>query len=248
MVSGLSGASGASGILGLPRTPPPGYTSWHTAKDVSTFTLVNTNEVTRWNDKSGKARDYSISTATNPILNATAINGRPGIIFDGTQFLTTINAFTAFTGTLLTVYLVGVMESGASNDASAWASRTATNGSASNSNDRCAISRSAGSNNMRTVRANLSSTVGIIPGDPFVATALYNGANGTLYIGSTAGTPFTITAPFNYVRYRIGADTTAGLSRPWQGAEGEIIVYEGAAHDATQRAAVWSYLNSEWGL
>ena len=69
---------------------------WLDGADSSTITL-NGSTVSQWNDKSGNNRNVSQATASNqPAYQATGLNGRPTMNFDGADWL-----FNAAPGALL---------------------------------------------------------------------------------------------------------------------------------------------------
>lgn len=68
-----------------PAALGPALALWLDAADASTITL-NGGTVSQWNDKSGNARHVSQATAVNqPTYNTTALNGKPSLVFDGTD-------------------------------------------------------------------------------------------------------------------------------------------------------------------
>lgn len=61
----------------------PGLNSWLDSDDPSTLAL-NGNNVVSWLDKSNQGNNFDQATiAEQPTFDATAINGRPGVLFDG---------------------------------------------------------------------------------------------------------------------------------------------------------------------
>jgi hypothetical protein len=86
---GRIGSVGRLGLQGgrLPRawTPAqlPALALWLDAADTSTITLNGSN-VSQWNDKSGNGRHVLQATASQqPSYNATGLNGKPTVVFDG---------------------------------------------------------------------------------------------------------------------------------------------------------------------
>lgn len=67
--------------------PPPGLSIWLMADAGVT---LSGSDVTAWADQSGNAHNFQQTSAVNrPTFNATAINGKPGVLFTaaGSQFL-----------------------------------------------------------------------------------------------------------------------------------------------------------------
>lgn len=106
---GLGKSLVRNGVFGgapaAPWTPANITTAlWLDANDASTLTL-NGSTVSQWNDKSGNARHVSQATATNqPTYNATGLNGKGTLNFDGVDWL-----FNATPGALLRNVLGGTV-------------------------------------------------------------------------------------------------------------------------------------------
>ena len=79
------------GVLGLapPAEATPvtsGLVLWLDGSDGATITTDGSGNIQQWSDKSSAGNDATQPTAANrPVLNATALNGRPAVRFDNTQ-------------------------------------------------------------------------------------------------------------------------------------------------------------------
>lgn len=80
--------------LWSPATLRPGI--WLDADDVSTITIAT--GVSEWRDKSGNGRHFTqATTSKQPTYNATGFNGRPTLVFDGSNSLLSGGTNTAMT-------------------------------------------------------------------------------------------------------------------------------------------------------
>ena len=84
---------------------------WLDAEDTDSITL-NGSTVSQWSDKSGNDRHATQSTAANqPTYSATGLNGKPSLLFDGTNdVMLGVSAQTAF---FITVLAPGLKSYGA---------------------------------------------------------------------------------------------------------------------------------------
>ena len=84
---------------------------WLDADDASTITLNGTN-VSQWDDKSGNNRHATQGTAADqPTYSATGLNGKPSLLFDGTNDV--MLGVSAQTGFFITVLAPGLTSYGA---------------------------------------------------------------------------------------------------------------------------------------
>jgi hypothetical protein len=93
----------AEGVVGVPWDQIPDNLKWSPSlittalwldgsdnttvfSDAGTTQATNGGAVQQWNDKSGNARHFSQGTLANrPAFNTTAINGKPALVFDGSN-------------------------------------------------------------------------------------------------------------------------------------------------------------------
>lgn len=107
MIVGIGGISAANGIS--PGTPwvPTQLSSralWLDAADTSSVTLNGSN-VSQWNDKSGNAKHAVQATASKqPAYTASLLNGRHGIVFNGSTTGLHIPSITL--NTFTTIFIV----------------------------------------------------------------------------------------------------------------------------------------------
>ncbi len=80
---------------------------WLDAKDASTISL-NGSTVSQWSDKSGGGNNVTQGTASNqPTYQATGLNGKPTLVFDGNLTSLYLSAFSKpFTSQPITVFCV----------------------------------------------------------------------------------------------------------------------------------------------
>lgn len=78
---GLQGVNAASAVLSVPVEK--GLQLWLDASDASTIIPDVGGGVKEWRDKSGNNHATQTDTTRQPVLNTTAMNGRPAIRFDG---------------------------------------------------------------------------------------------------------------------------------------------------------------------
>lgn len=86
----------------------PGLVLWLDADDATTFTFGVGTAVAQWNDKSGQGNHVSQGTAANqPIRTAAQLNGKPTVVFDGSNDVLSKSSATGFTGIAnFTCYMV----------------------------------------------------------------------------------------------------------------------------------------------
>lgn len=111
--------AGLQGRLWTPNVLRPAL--WFDAADLSTLTLVS-GDASEWRDKSGNGRHASQGTAAlQPSYNATTLNSKPGITFDGTlKFLTSVAISDIIFNNSYSAFTVGRANSASSNDGSGY--------------------------------------------------------------------------------------------------------------------------------
>lgn len=236
-------------LSAAPVSPLSGMAAWWDAADGGSMTLSGF-DVTQWADKSGSGRHFLIS-ASRPTYNANGLGaGKPGLIFNASQYLDTA-AFTAFTGTLTTTYVVAILYSAVSTTAMLICSSTAGNAVSTGSvASQGNILRPNGGPGIRIQRNNLTSGVAFEQGYnvPFVGTSMCDNTNIFCWANDTQGNLATVTGAFGYTLHRLGAATGGSPGNFWNGVISEVLIYEGVAHDSAQRQHNWNYLANKWGI
>lgn len=89
---------------------------WFDANDTSTV-ILNGSAVSQWNDKSGNSRNLTASGTQQPSWNATGLNSKPTITFDGSNdILATTSSGSAGVTTCTLIALMKYETGGASED------------------------------------------------------------------------------------------------------------------------------------
>lgn len=199
-----------------------------------------------WTDQSGNGNDFSQSTGANqPSLATSVQNGLPGVLFDGTDFMSAgdVDGYSNTRG--LTVYVVKKTAGAVADDI--FISKYNATGGAREwyiKTDRYTTQEAAGAFDPNTA-VTLTPSIGTkiltgtwLPGGK--PTAYENGA----LVGSStlAVTDITDTA----ADLDLGAIDSGNL---WMltGHILELIIYSDD-HDATERAQVLLYLNNKWAV
>jgi hypothetical protein len=203
----------------------PTVSLWLDASDASTLTLTSSNTVSQWKDKSGNGNN-AIQNAgvTQPVYNATTMNGYPGISFDGVAQKMT---FSAASG--LSMAAVMRTDSGCV----ALGGVFGVNGS-----------------DVGLRRSNNSPTTGFNAGalnTDFTGTSTTNWINGTNLLTNAEGTNsvMTVAKPSNsFALTSIGHYTS---TRYWKGTMTELILFDSTLSPADQQK-LQGYLAWKYGL
>lgn len=102
-ISALTGLQGLSGIVKTPVTENPPWTPenlstkflWFDGADTGTLTIVNGNQITQWDDKSGNNHHATTASGTNP-TTATR-NSRTAVATTSSQHMVISNAVSPIT-------------------------------------------------------------------------------------------------------------------------------------------------------
>jgi len=219
----------------------PGSVVWLDA----TQATINAGTVTMNNLGSGGG------TVTGPAsLAANGIGSRQAVSFNGTsQYLK--GSCYANTGTSMTAFIVGKSlnstQAQSAGMMSVWGTNS-VNDYDNAGNASVFIQNGATANSIMSYRnAALSSTTGTLT-NPFVADALFNGTNDTMYLNGTAATAQNSSGSFSTTSLILGARWYANTTQTyWKGNIGEVLIYN-TALSATDRQSVEAYLNNKWLL
>jgi hypothetical protein len=221
--------------------------AWYDVSDSGSFTNDGGGLISQWNDLSGNAMHLTTSGAARPTYGATSFNtSYPGLLFSGSQTLNK-SSFGGTAGAVLSVFMVGQMNSGT--EAFGRAISYSTGGSDhTGTNIAALILRDNSNNNVQSYRnSGAMSTKAITAATPCSIFSIYDGTNHTMYVNNSAsGTPVASTANFTAtgVLLKIGED--ANLNS-WNGHIVEVIVAK-TAPDSTLRTTIQDYLAAKWGL
>lgn len=225
----------------------PGIVGWWDASDTATIT-ASSGAVSSWASKVGTYAATQSTAAYKPTTNATTLNGRNIITFDGTNDILTVSSFTI--SKAQTVFSVVnttdnspriVYEHGADfnsnpgqilniNNASTWMAGYQTSTGASGGSAKSFATRTSGAHQL-TTQINLTHASNSLWQD---GTAL-TGTN-TAY---TVDQPGSVTAPLY-----IGSRST--LAARWLGGIAELI-FCNAVLSTADRQATEAYLKAKWG-
>lgn len=207
---------------------------WLDAADASTITL-NGSTVSQWNDKSGNGNNATQSTAANqPTYQATGLNSRPTLSFDGS-----VDGFNLTSG-VAAPRSIYVVDSGFGYLFSAATERIAF-GTSVTANT---LSWTANSNtpiiNAATITGRTNSTIQF-EGFDLSSTAYAYWLDGTSTVSGTGTYPAN---SFN----RIGLKWDSATSIPnWTGRVSEIIMTSSVL-STQNRQLIEGYLAWKWGL
>jgi hypothetical protein len=152
------------------------------------------------------------------------------------------------TGTTLTTFIIGTMNSSASN-----ASRLLSLGIIGTADylsaSYCdAIGRNYLTSSVFTYRnSKASDSLSITYDTPFLIGSMYDGTNMRVYVNGIASTDTSSTGNFNYVNYEIGNNFNQESTQSYAGYIAEVIVYHSSL-TTTQRQQIEGYLAWKWGL
>lgn len=249
-------ASGNSGTPFDPLSLSPAQ--WFDASDLTTIT-EGSGSVSQWSDKSGNGYHISQAVGTNqPKTGTRTINGLNVLDFDGTDDYLLRPSATPIIKNVggATVYYVGRHDSSPTTERVAMTVTNGTNGLARISGTSGIVSGKAAFGG-RTLdgdsfqRIDSSSSVSTTSAQVYIG--VYDYANTDLYIyidnvlegTNSSFQTATATSNTDALQTSVGATRLGGL--PFDGIIAEVLVYQ-TAHSATDRANVYGYLKSKWGL
>jgi hypothetical protein len=231
---------------------------WLDAADASTVTTVS-GAVSQWNDKSGNSRHFSQSVSANrPTLNATAIEGKPAIAFNGTS--NSLNAGTAVLPTTHSLFIafVPTIEVAPGALFGQWQSG-ATGRFLIICNQNCGGSTVAGRINVFNSTTTQGACVGGSGSGLAVDGAISSTAtiieslcttgseNWKLLLNGTQFDSATIASVYQSVNTSLGTTSASGNSNYYDGLIAEVVLTASVA-SADTRQRIEGYLAHKWGL
>lgn len=231
---------------------------WLDASDVSTLTGLST--VSAWADKSGNSNNVSQAVSAQQPVRYITGNGLTGLSFTtpatasgndagGQWFRGTFG--TTITNNILSVFMVGSMNSGAQNFGRAVSLSQLTQNDFVTGGGGMNIGRN-GTTNALMMEANGAYTAAsaVTLGVPFIAETVFDGANQIQVVNGTQTNTRAFTANFNIARSGIGFQAYQGVGSTtgrWDGTINEVLVYNRAL-STQDRQTVEGYLAWKYGL
>ena len=235
-----------------------GLQLWLDASD--TTTLTGATSVSQWADKSGNNNNVSQAVTAQQPVRFTTTNGLTGLSYTasvggtadtgGQWFRGTFG--TTITSNILSVFMVGSMNSGAQSFGRAVSLSQLTSNDFVASGGGANIARNGGSNSliMEANGAASSPNGAVTLATPFIAESIFDGANQTAFVNSTQTGTRAFTANFNIARSGIGFQAYQGVTTTgdrWDGTINEVLVYNSVL-DTSERQTVEGYLAWKWRL
>ena len=222
----------------------PGCQLWLDAADASTIT--GTTSVTAWSDKSGNSNNPTIFGSPN--ITVGTINNVKAMWFNGTSG--TWGAFSN-SGATVSGFAVGTMNSGTAGYGRIIGLGNNPGNDAIGSGFCSLLLRKDSTQGLCTRRFDTDYTYSSYTYDtPFLASVIYDGTNGNLYINGATIIQFGSTGNFGYSNYSVGCgiySISENTIDTWKGYVGEVILYRNAL-TTTQRQSIEGYLARKWGL
>ena len=230
---------------------------WLDAADLSTVTTVS-GGVSQWNDKSGNARHFSQgASASRPTVNATAINGKPALVFDGVNdslaagsavIPTTHSLFVLFVPTLenATGSLIGQWEAGQTGRFLFGCNQDC--GGQTLSGRLNPFNSTATQGNCGGGGAGLAADVVIANTPTIIESISATGAeNWKLLKNGTEWDSATITSVYQGINTALGVTSASGTSNYYDGQIAEVIL-AASVLSVGDRQRIEGYLAHKWGL
>ena len=224
--------------------------------DAGTTQATNGGAVQQWNDKSGNNRHFSNGTLANrPTLNSTAINGKPALVFDGSNdslgassavIPTTHSLFVLFVPTIenSTGSLIGQWEAGQTGRY-LW-----------NTNQNCGTATTSGRVNIfNSTTTQGSCQIGVAATDTSITNAptiiesicTTGSESWKLLQNGTEYESATITSVYQGINTALGTTSASGTTQYYDGQIAEVVLTASAVSTDT-RQRIEGYLAHKWGL
>lgn len=222
---------GGSASAGFTPASIAGLSLWLDGNDAATITQTAT-KVSQWADKSTNLAHATQATGVNqPVYSATAINSKPGLVFNGTAWLQNLvlainQPGTVFVVESMTGGSIGVQEHMFDGTANRWAVI---------SSDPSAGALQLYAGNTLSAPINLSATAGVV-------SAIFNGASSSVFLNG-ANSATGDAGSQSLAGYYIGQG--GGATQEWFGNISEVIVYNSAL-STVNRQTVEAYLKTKW--
>lgn len=209
-------------------------------------TITGTTAVSAWTDKSGNGNNTTIFGTPNSTYGT--INSVKAMWFNGSSG--TYGLFSN-TGATVSGFVVGTM-----NSATATYGRMIALGNNPGNDDSGTLQcpfllRHVGNQAFSTRRFQTDRTYSSYTYNaPFLASIIYDGTNGNLYVNGSTIVQFGSTGNFGYSNYSVGCgiySISANTVDTWTGFVGEVILYRSAL-TTPQQQQVEGYLAQKWGL
>jgi len=217
---------------------------WLDGSDSSTIT--GTTAVSAWTDKSGNGNNTTIFGTPNSTFGT--INNVKAMWFNGSSG--TYGLFSN-TGATVSGFVVGTM-----NSATSTYGRMIALGNNPGNDDSGTLQcpfllRQVANQAFCTRRFQTDRTYSSYTYDaPFLASIIYDGTNGNLYVNGSTIVQFGSTGNFGYSNYSVGCGIYSIANNTidtWTGFVGEVILYRSAL-TTPQQQQVEGYLAWKWGL
>jgi hypothetical protein len=209
---------------------------WTEIFDDSTVTVDSSGDVASVAGKGG-ASGISVAIPYRPTFSKTAINWKPGALWNGAE--KGLAATVSVTSASLTLYAVAVLATTADNNGRLFSCSAAATADF-NSNLYCGLGRNGTGEGLLGIRNSVSITGAVTYNTPFVVAWEFDGTTSRLYInGASVGTPFANSANFGITQINVGAYNPGAAN--WGGAINGVIV-DKAAPTAARRQYVEGYL------
>ena len=207
--------------------------------------------VSAWADQTPLSTEVAVAEGTLPVWMASAINGQPGIHFDGNDRLhndrfATVNPIQ---GPDLTVFVVAQRAGVTTNTSTATFFQQGQTHDFNNVESVVLAYEGGGGTQLQPYRIGAKSTA-THPGNgsPYIFATVFDGTNDTSYLNARAQTPVGSTGSFDIDHINVGQRYEGGsFVNGYNGAVGDLIVYDRALTPVEQHQ-VGAHLEQKYGF